>query len=367
MNIKLRKKLLAIITSSFLTLIPTNANCRCIIKNTNVKAAETVNMRINNTLSSLKIGIFKVNDTAYCILKDEDWYLIKYNNLIGYVNDNYVDSYSELNSSIKHYYLCDLGYADDFVNLRDYPSTDGRIIQVISKLSEIEIMAITENSWYLAKYNNRIGYVKTDYITSLINQVNELYPKYKIDTIKEPPIVYAINNVNIRSSCDINSPKIGQLKKYESAKVILEDNSWYLIKSEDYLGFVMKDYVDYLKDTYIIVDISMQKLFLYNNNDLLLSTDITTGKKSTPTNYGLFQIYAKRMNRYLKGDGYESFVKYWMPFDGGIGLHDASWRKKFGGNIYVKNGSHGCVNLPLDITDNIYESVSVGTKVLVHK
>jgi len=48
-------------------------------------------------------------------------------------------------------------------------------------------------------------------------------------------------------------------------------------------------------------------------------------------------------------------------------MHDATWRKKFGGTIYEKDGSHGCVNMPLDVTDDIYNNVSVGTKVLIHK
>lgn len=56
-----------------------------------------------------------------------------------------------------------------------------------------------------------------------------------------------------------------------------------------------------------------------------------------------------------------------MPFDGGIGLHDATWRNKFGGNIYINKGSHGCVNLPYQTAEYIYENVKVGTKVLVHK
>ena len=56
-----------------------------------------------------------------------------------------------------------------------------------------------------------------------------------------------------------------------------------------------------------------------------------------------------------------------MPFNGGIGLHDASWRSKFGGNIYVNNGSHGCVNIPPEYADDIFEIVNKGTKVLVQK
>ena len=46
-----------------------------------------------------------------------------------------------------------------------------------------------------------------------------------------------------------------------------------------------------------------------------------------------------------------------MPFNGGIGLHDATWRSQFGGNIYVSNGSHGCVNLPYKVAEIIFNNI----------
>jgi len=65
--------------------------------------------------------------------------------------------------------------------------------------------------------------------------------------------------------------------------------------------------------------------------------------------------------------GYNQPVDYWMPFNGGIGLHDASWRSKFGGEIYIKDGSHGCVNIPPKYADDVFGYVNIGTKVLVHR
>ena len=55
-----------------------------------------------------------------------------------------------------------------------------------------------------------------------------------------------------------------------------------------------------------------------------------------------------------------------MPFNGGIGLHDANWRKTFGGTIYKTNGSHGCVNLPPAVAKTIYENISAGDPVLCY-
>ena len=65
--------------------------------------------------------------------------------------------------------------------------------------------------------------------------------------------------------------------------------------------------------------------------------------------------------------GYETPVKYWMPFNGNVGIHDADgWRSKYGGEIYRTNGSHGCINTPEEAAKTIYETVSIGTAVIVY-
>ena len=68
----------------------------------------------------------------------------------------------------------------------------------------------------------------------------------------------------------------------------------------------------------------------------------------------------------LKGEGYASPVKFWMPFNGGIGFHDASWRSSFGGSIYKSGGSHGCVNMPYDKAKELFENVYTGMPVICY-
>ena len=112
------------------------------------------------------------------------------------------------------------------------------------------------------------------------------------------------------------------------------------------------------------IDIANQHVWMYKNDTLIASTNCVTGNESarhsTPT--GVYKLAGKQRDRYLRGkndDGtnYCSFVKYWMPFNGGIGLHDASWRSKFGGEIYKNSGSHGCVNLPRSVAETIYNNI----------
>ena len=121
-------------------------------------------------------------------------------------------------------------------------------------------------------------------------------------------------------------------------------------------------------DTYIEVDMTEQMLYYYEKGELLLETEIVTGntgrRMGTPA--GVNYVYAKQKNRVLRGANYASFVKYWMPVNGNIGIHDASWRSKFGGTIYQTNGSHGCVNLPTDKAGELYEMVEIGTPVVMY-
>ena len=135
----------------------------------------------------------------------------------------------------------------------------------------------------------------------------------------------------------------------------------------DKKGYVSKKYTKELGDTFVEVDISEQNLYLYVDDELYLTADVVTGRKNKyDTRLGCNPIYAKQTDRYLKGDDYNVHVDFWLPFDKGQGLHDASWRKTFDDDDYL-NGSHGCVNMKYADAKTVYENVSVGTKVLVHK
>ena len=125
--------------------------------------------------------------------------------------------------------------------------------------------------------------------------------------------------------------------------------------------------------TYVEVDMGLQHIYMYENGTLIAEAPIVTGNvaKGWTTPEGLYTLYYKERDRVLRGpkraDGtysYESPVSYWMPFNGGIGLHDASWRGKFGGEIYKNNGSHGCINIPPKSAAVIYEHVYKGIPIL---
>ena len=128
-------------------------------------------------------------------------------------------------------------------------------------------------------------------------------------------------------------------------------------------------------NTYVEIDVSRQHVWFYKDGSRIVDSECVTGKmvKSRYTPAGIFTLVSKTSPKTLRGpkqaDGsyeLESDVTFWMPFNGGIGLHDATWRSSFGGNIYKNSGSHGCVNLPYNVAKTIYNNIEVGTPIIVY-
>lgn len=121
-------------------------------------------------------------------------------------------------------------------------------------------------------------------------------------------------------------------------------------------------------NTYVEIDIVNQHLWFYKKGLLIVEGDVVTGnvkaKHATPR--GIYRLKYKARDVILRGPGYAAPVDYWMPFNGGIGIHDASWRSAFGGNIYKTNGSHGCINLSYKTAKKMYNNIKVNTPVICY-
>ncbi|MBU3132618.1 L,D-transpeptidase/peptidoglycan binding protein [Clostridium gasigenes] len=121
-------------------------------------------------------------------------------------------------------------------------------------------------------------------------------------------------------------------------------------------------------DTYVEISINRQYLWFYKNGKIVAEGDIVTGdiSKGFKTSLGTYMLNYKQKNATLEGENYSSKVKYWMPFNGNIGIHDASWRYSFGGNIYKESGTHGCVNAPEYLAKKIFENIEDGIPIICY-
>ena len=125
-----------------------------------------------------------------------------------------------------------------------------------------------------------------------------------------------------------------------------------------------------LGGTYVEVDLDKQHLYLYVNGKKKAEGDICSGSVADgcATPAGLYTIKTKDYDRYLVGEGYKDWVHYFMPFNGGIGLHDSTWREadEYGGDVYLESGSHGCINMPLELVKTVDEYIDVGDYVILY-
>lgn len=132
--------------------------------------------------------------------------------------------------------------------------------------------------------------------------------------------------------------------------------------------------VNDLGSTYIEVDLSDQHMYYYQDGSIIFDSDIVSGNMSyadRQTPPGIFTLYYKKSPDVLRGkqleDGkyeYEQPVNYWMPFNGGIGFHDADWQPYFGGDRFLSGGSHGCINLPPENAAILYDIIQYGVPII---
>ncbi|MFA9463882.1 MAG: L,D-transpeptidase family protein [Velocimicrobium sp.] len=149
-------------------------------------------------------------------------------------------------------------------------------------------------------------------------------------------------------------------------QLILDGKS--MTREPVYSQFALSRDKNDIGNTYIEINLKKQHLWLFVDGKKIMDSKVVTGNisKDYATPSGIYAITYKERNATLVGQNYNSPVNYWMPFNKNIGFHDASWRDKFGGKIYKKKGSHGCVNMPPKKAKKLYESIQKGTPVVIY-
>lgn len=159
-------------------------------------------------------------------------------------------------------------------------------------------------------------------------------------------------------------------KDKEKAQILSEISSGKTIKREPVFNQTaeVKSETYDIGNTYIEIDYTNQHMYFYDNGKLKLESDVVTGNvsRSWGSPDGLFKIIYKERDATLKGENYASDVDYFMVFAYNVGFHDASWRSDFGKDIYKTSGSHGCINMPGDLAEKLYQILPVGTPVIAY-
>ena len=126
------------------------------------------------------------------------------------------------------------------------------------------------------------------------------------------------------------------------------------------------------REKLVEVSISEQTLYYYEGDTLIMTSPVVTGNgditDATPTGY--FTVQRMKQDSWLTGADYTEHVDYWIGFDPSgrvYGLHDASWRNEFGGDIYLSDPSRGCVNMPVEKISQLWDYIDIGTEIYIHE
>ena len=119
----------------------------------------------------------------------------------------------------------------------------------------------------------------------------------------------------------------------------------------------------------IEVKLSEQTLYYYEDDKLVFTSPIVSAAPGV-TPVGEFEVTKIDGSSILSGPTWEERVEYWIGFDPtGVhkGFHDASWRSEFGGDIYLTDPSHGCINMPTNMVARLWGLVHLGTPVTIYE
>ncbi len=121
-------------------------------------------------------------------------------------------------------------------------------------------------------------------------------------------------------------------------------------------------------EKWVDVNLSEHTMTAYEGGRAVIGPVLmVNGAPATPTVTGTFAIYAKYESQTMRGqnaDGtsYEAKDVPWVSyFTGGYALHGAPWRDSFG-----YTGSHGCINLPVSVAQQVFNWAPMGTVVVGH-
>ncbi len=122
-----------------------------------------------------------------------------------------------------------------------------------------------------------------------------------------------------------------------------------------------------ISENKIIVDLQNQLLYGVKDCRLEVYSRIITGKNTTPTPAGTFQVYNRRGPHHMQQQWYVTKAFY---YSGDYAIHDATWRtESYMWNVDWRKwgGSHGCVNTPSEAMQIIWNEFDVGSSVEVYR
>lgn len=214
--------------------------------------------------------------------------------------------------------------------------------------------AVANNGEYtlITLANGDSAFISSQYLTNASKQING----YGL----------VVNDTILYLDKELQKPE-KYIKAKSIVKVIITDNNYACVLNEE-TGETRYIQLSTLRDDFILIDLEDQKIDCYLDYNLAGSWCTRTGKDTTPTEEGLFDIDAKAADwEFTTFPG--SYAKHWIPFNYGQGIHDlvGDDEENYGNELYHHKGSHGCVRVPNEASEFVYDNYREGDMVLVRR
>lgn len=320
---------------------------------------------LNKEIIEPKPVSFKYLNGSYKIIKEVSGNKINKDKLIEMIKISILkgETYLDLNKNDCYYnprYTIISDKTIETMNLLN-KYVKAKITYLFGSKKEILDGNIT-NEWFGVNENLEV----TINETNVIGYVRSLGKKY--DTVGKARNFKTSTGKIVEVKGGIYGWKINAA---DESKALLENikHGEIIEKEPIYIQKAISRDKDEICNTYVEINITKQHLWFYKNGKLITQGNIVTGNpnKGNSTKLGIYMLNYKQKWVTLIGEDYEAKVNYWMPFYGNIGIHDASWRYSFGKEIYKRNGTHGCVNVPLYLAKIIFENIEEGIPIIVYE
>lgn len=232
-------------------------------------------------------------------------------------------------------------------------------VKIINKKENIDFKTL--KSWVSVDDEYNVS-PNEDNISAYVNTLNNKYTTYgkdrKFKTTYGDTVTVVGGDYGRRLNASaLKSDLINAVKAGQSSTISAKFSRTAMGSLENDLG-----------TTYAEIDLTNQRMWMYKDGKVVVSTDIVTGKADGKheTPQGTYKLKYKQKDATLNGENYSTPVAWWMPFNGDIGMHDATWQPTFGGDRYKLHGSHGCINLPLDKAASIFNYSVVNMPVICY-
>lgn len=126
-----------------------------------------------------------------------------------------------------------------YVNVRQGPSTDDKILGKMYNGSVAQILEMTDEDepWLKIRSGSVEGYIKAEYF---------IYGEDAVEVMEEYVTKVACvtaSRLNVRKEPDLNAKRIGYLEKGEKAKLIHTQDGWYQVEyGEEKVGYISAEY-----------------------------------------------------------------------------------------------------------------------------